>query len=71
MLYEVITYGYTLQLLRNELDENIDNNNLYKGIAETFNKVITTKQSYYFEHESITRSSEKVWIQTAITPIVT
>jgi len=63
-------YGYTLQLLRHELNENIENNNLYKGISETFEKVVTQKESFYFEHESSTRSNNKIWIQTAITPIL-
>ncbi|MBN2664294.1 MAG: SpoIIE family protein phosphatase [Bacteroidales bacterium] len=63
-------YGYTLQLLKQELDENIEKNELYKGIAETFNKVVTKRESFYFEHESLTRSNKKIWIQTAITPIV-
>ena len=63
-------YGYTLQLLKQELDENIEKNELYKGIAETFQKVVSQKESFYFEHESLTRAHKKIWIQTAITPIV-
>lgn len=63
-------YGFTLQLLKQELDPNIQKNNLYNGISETFIKVISENESYYFEHESTTRNKKKLWIQTAITPIV-
>lgn len=63
-------YGYTLQLLKNELNENIEKNNIYKNITETYKKVTSTKQSAYFEHETQTRKQKTIWIQTAISPII-
>ncbi len=63
-------YGYTLQLLKQELDEDIEKNPVYKGIVETFEKAVSEKESYYFEHEAITRAKKKIWVQTAITPII-
>ncbi len=63
-------YGYTLQLLKNELNENIENNALYRGIKKTFHKAVDEKKSYYFEHQTFSRDRKKIWVQTAITPIV-
>lgn len=63
-------YGYTLQLLHDELDENINKNILYSGISEYLEKAISSNQSFYFEHEAITRNDSKIWIQSSITPIV-
>jgi len=63
-------YGYTLQLLSNEIDDDIKNSNLYEGIGDTYDKVISTKNSAYFEHKSTTRDKKTLWIQTSITPIL-
>ena len=63
-------YGYTLQLLENEIDNNIKNTNLYSGIEGIFNEVIKKKDSAYFEHESVTRAGEVLWIQSSISPIL-
>jgi PAS domain S-box-containing protein len=63
-------YGYTLQLLENELDNNIIHSPLYEGIEQTFLKSIKTKESAYFEHKTITRNKKILWIQTSITPIL-
>lgn len=63
-------YGYTLQLLKNELDINISKSILYKGIADVFNKVVNEKQSFSFEHESKSRNNILMWIHSSITPIM-
>ncbi len=63
-------YGYTLQLLRNEQDININKMKLYAGINETLAQALSKKQSLYFEHQSITRENKILWIQTSITPIL-
>ncbi|MBN2891151.1 MAG: SpoIIE family protein phosphatase [Bacteroidales bacterium] len=63
-------YGYTLQLLRNEIDSNIENIHLYKGISSTFKKVIVEKKSLTFEHESTARNKQLMWIHSNITPIL-
>lgn len=63
-------YGYTLQLLKNELDINISKSILYKGIADVFNKVVNEKHSFSFEHESKSRNNILMWIHSSITPIM-
>lgn len=63
-------YGYTLQLLKNELDINISKSILYKGIADVFNNVVNEKQSFSFEHESKSRNNILMWIHSSITPIM-
>lgn len=63
-------YGYTLQLLRNELDKSIEENALYNGVSESFKKVINEKKSVSFEHESASRDKQLMWIHSNITPIL-
>lgn len=63
-------YGYTLQLLENEIDSNIKKSDLYTGINETFDSVVVEKKSEYFEHKSITRDGKSLWVQSSITPIM-
>ncbi len=63
-------YGYTLQLLENEIDNNIKNSNLYSGIEKIFDQVINKKTSAYFEHKSITRAGKILWVQSSISPIL-
>ncbi len=63
-------YGYTLQLLRNELADNIitaSNNDEVKGIIEN---IIETKQTGSYQNLNKTRRGEDIWAQTTITPIL-
>ncbi|NPA44745.1 MAG: SpoIIE family protein phosphatase, partial [Chlorobi bacterium] len=63
-------YGYTLQLLRNEVDDNIisaSGNDEVKSIIE---KIIETKQAGSYQSLNKTRSGEEIWAQTTITPIL-
>ena len=63
-------YGYTLQLLKNELDTDITKINLYSGIKESIAQAIKEKRSINFEHQTISRSNKIFWVQTNITPIL-
>ena len=63
-------YGYTLQLIKNELNTNISEMSLYKGISEIFMQITEQKQSVSFEHESKTRDNKPMWIHSNLTPIL-
>lgn len=63
-------YGYTLQLLRNEVADNIitaSNNNDVKSIIEN---IIETKQASSYQNLNKTRKGEDLWTQTTISPIL-
>ena len=51
-------YGYTLQLLRNERDENIVNVSENKSIRNILFKCVSNKQTIIFESDSVTRSGK-------------
>ncbi len=63
-------YGFTIQLLKNELNENIKEVSLYNGINETFDNVIYQKKSLSYEHESKSRNNKLMWIHSNLTPIL-
>jgi len=63
-------YGYTLQLLINELDENIIKASANKNIANIIDKCKTEKKSQIYEYETKKRNGQKIWIQTTLTPIL-
>lgn len=63
-------FGYTLQLLRNERDENIVNVSGNKSIRNILFKCVSNKQTIVFENDSRTRSGKKVATQTTLTPIL-
>ena len=63
-------YGYTLQLLRNERDENIVNVNSNKSIRNILYKCVSNKQTIVFESYNATRYGQKIWCQTTMTPIL-
>ena len=63
-------YGYTLQLLRNERDENIVNVNSNKSIRNILYKCVSNKQTIVFESYNSTRYGDKIWCQTTMTPIL-
>ena len=63
-------FGYTLQLLRNERDENIVNVSGNKSIRNILFKCVSNKQTIVFESDSHTRSGKKIATQTTLTPIL-
>ena len=63
-------YGYTLQLLRNERDENIVNVSGNKSIRNILFKCVSNKQTIIFESDSVTRSGKVISSQTTLTPIL-
>lgn len=63
-------FGYTLQLLRNERDENIVNVSGNKSIRNILFKCVSNKQTIVFENDSRTRSGKKIATQTTLTPIL-
>ncbi|MBR2201567.1 MAG: DUF4154 domain-containing protein, partial [Bacteroidales bacterium] len=63
-------FGYTLQLLRNERDENIVNVSGNKSIRNILFKCVSNKQTIVFENESRTRSGKTIATQTTLTPIL-
>lgn len=63
-------FGYTLQLLRNERDENIVNVSGNKSIRNILFKCVSNKQTIVFENESHTRSGKVIATQTTLTPIL-
>jgi len=63
-------YGYTLQLLINEKDENIKNVSANSNIEEIIERCTNNKETITYESINTTRSGEKIWIQTTLTPIL-
>ncbi|NPA68498.1 MAG: DUF4154 domain-containing protein [Chlorobi bacterium] len=63
-------YGYTLQLLKNELDSNIVGASNNPDIQNIINKIIETKQAGSYQNRNKTRTGEEIWVQTTITPIL-
>ena len=63
-------YGYTLQLLINELDENILTASHDPEIKKHIENCITKKEHVTYEVENIKRNGEKIWVKTTITPIL-
>lgn len=63
-------FGYTLQLLRNELDENIVNVCTNKGIRNILFKCVSNKQTIVFESEETTRQGKLIASQVTLSPIL-
>lgn len=63
-------YGYTLQLLRNELDENIVNVSSNPSIRNILHRCVNTKQTVIYESVNNTRDGKNIWVQTTLTPIL-
>ncbi len=61
-------YGYTLQLLQNELGTNIKEISTFNKIDEVIEKCVNKKSSLSFESEITTRDSTNKWTQTTISP---
>jgi PAS domain S-box-containing protein len=63
-------YGYTLQLLTHEKDENIIGASKNPEIKILLQRCIDNKESIFYENLSETRQGKKIWVQTSITPIL-
>jgi PAS domain S-box-containing protein len=63
-------YGYTLQLLRNELDYNIIGASKNPEVKRVIDQIIETKQTGSYQNFSRTRRGKEIWAQTTITPIL-
>ncbi len=63
-------YGYTLNQLIEERGNNLISSSNNPGIKDIFNKCIKDKNSISYENLSKTKSGEKIWAQTTITPIL-
>lgn len=64
-------YGFTLQLLFNEKGNSLvaisDNK---KEKEELVSKCIKSKKTVIYENKNTTRTGEKIWVQTALTPVL-
>jgi PAS domain S-box-containing protein len=63
-------YGYTLQLLKNELDENIRGVNRNPEINLLIEQCLSTKKTMVFESRNFKRNGSEIWVQTSLTPIL-
>ncbi len=63
-------YGYTLQLLTHEIDENFSGVSSLPNINEILEKCKTTKKTQVYESKNKTRSGGSIWVQTSLTPIL-
>ncbi|NOZ36374.1 MAG: DUF4154 domain-containing protein [Chlorobi bacterium] len=63
-------YGYTLQLLRNEIDDNIVGASSNPEVQNIISHIIETKQTGSYQNLSKTRNGNEIWVQTTITPIL-
>ncbi|MBR4264725.1 MAG: DUF4154 domain-containing protein [Bacteroidales bacterium] len=63
-------YGFTLQLLRHERDENIVNASSNKSIRNILYKCVSNKQTIVFETDSVTRYGKKIASQVTLSPIL-
>lgn len=63
-------YGFTLQLLTHEVDENILGIANHPDIKNIFERCISTKKTEVFESKNRTRGGQNIWVQTSLTPIL-
>ncbi len=63
-------YGYTLQLLRNELDDNLRNASSNAEIDKILDQCINEKKTVVYESSIKSRSGKVFWVQTTLTPIL-
>ncbi len=63
-------YGYTLQLLKNEVGTNIRAISGNPKIEEYLEYCIENKSTVNYEVKNYTRAGEIVWVQTSLTPIL-
>ncbi|MBI4647736.1 MAG: PAS domain S-box protein [Bacteroidia bacterium] len=63
-------YGYTLLQLITEKSTNIFDYSMTPNVRDILNECISEKKSMIYESVIITRSGEKKWTQTTLTPIL-
>lgn len=63
-------YGYTLQLLKHELDQNIVKASVNPDIEDIFKRAREVKETIIYENENQTRSGDPLWVQTTLNPIL-
>jgi PAS domain S-box-containing protein len=63
-------YGYTLQLLRNEVGEDIFTASNHPQIKEIVDRCIESQSPVSYESQVITRDNKTRWSQTTISPTV-
>jgi PAS domain S-box-containing protein len=63
-------YGYTLQLLKNELDDNIVSASGNPNVKKIIQEILDTKQTGSYQNLNRTRRGQEIWAQTTITPIL-
>ncbi len=63
-------YGFTLDEYVKTKAPNIHQSSSNNKITEIFNKCITEKKSVYYENYTATKSGQKIWTQTTLTPIL-
>jgi|GEM_PF-681239 len=63
-------YGYTLQLLTHELDENLKKVSAHPEIESILERCIKNKKTEVYECVNKTRKGQEIWVQTSLTPIL-
>ncbi len=64
-------YGFTLQLLLNEKGKSLlEISDDQTNKQEIYDEIIKTKKTVVYQAENETRTGEKIWVQTAITPVL-
>jgi PAS domain S-box-containing protein len=63
-------YGYTLQLLRNELDDNIKGVSTNPDIDKIIEQCVASKKTVVYEARNKTRTGSEIWVQTSLTPVI-
>lgn len=64
-------YGYTLQLLKNEKGSNlIEISDDKDNKKELLSECKTTKKTVIYQSKNTTRNNDKIWVQTALTPVL-
>jgi len=63
-------YGFTLQLLTHEVDENIIGISKHDDIKKILARCVENKKTEVFESKNKTRNGDEIWVQTSLTPIL-
>ncbi len=63
-------YGYTLQLLKNDLGGNILEISSHPKIRIFFEQCVNNKKTVTYEARNRTRDGHSIWVQTSLTPIL-
>jgi len=65
-------YGYTLQLLKNERGDNLSEISDFKNHnrQDFISQCNTTKKTVIYQNQNKTRTGNKIWVQTALTPVL-